>query len=153
LSDLQISDEVGVPKPIYTYEDFYTDKNGNLAKVDIIAMKELNAVSVEDVLRGLEEIPENFKAEDFWKKIRGFVAEMHEKGIYHRDLHGGNVMIGKSDGKPYVIDFGTAVYATEYDAYTPPIRRNVVRAGSFIRDDAGIDRIEKELHDFLTGSL
>lgn len=44
---------------------------------------------------------------DVRKKLKKALDILHEKGIYHRDLHERNVMIGK-DGQVYIIDFGKA---------------------------------------------
>jgi serine/threonine protein kinase len=49
--------------------------------------------------------------------LKEFVSRLHERGIYHRDLHEGNIMIDVNDGRPCVIDFGASTYATDYDAY------------------------------------
>lgn len=81
----------------------------DLGKRKYLVMEQLNAVSVRDVLEGPEELPELFDFESFFKKLEYFVAEMHENGIYHRDLHAGNIMIHKVTGEPYVIDFGTGI--------------------------------------------
>lgn len=47
-------------------------------------------------------------------KLRPFLAKLHEKGIYHRDLNVRNLMIGE-DGLIYVIDFGKGVKSVPND--------------------------------------
>lgn len=145
LSDMQrVSGEVGVPKPFYSVEHRVVDEGGMSANISALAMERLDAVSIAEVLNGEAELPAAFESTRFWKCLRDFVTKMHEEGIYHRDLHGGNVMIGKSDARPYVIDFGTAVYATEHDAYERPTRGKVT-VGRFIEDFAGLEKMQKEL--------
>lgn len=46
--------------------------------------------------------------------LRPFLAKLHEKGIYHRDLNVRNLMIGE-DGLVYVIDFGKGVKSAPND--------------------------------------
>ena len=56
--------------------------------------------------------------EIFKKVLRIMVEKMHEKNIYHRDLHNGNVMIDFKTGLPTIIDFGEGdigVFETEED--------------------------------------
>lgn len=147
LSDTQhISKEVGVPKPYYSVEYSIADPKGNMANISALAMERLDAVSIEEVVSGREDMPAAFNSKTFWAHLRDFVTDMHEKHIYHRDFHGGNIMIGKKDGRPYVIDFGAAAYATEYDAYERPVRGNVATL-RFIEDFAGIEKVRTELEE------
>ncbi len=142
LSDLQeIARDVGVPKPYYSMEKIGSDSSGMPKKVSALIMERLPAVSLEHVINGFEEIPASYEEDSFWEKLESFVQKMHEKGIYHRDLHAGNIMIGTADGKPYVIDFGTAVYATEYDAYEKPSRAGRVNINAFIDDFQGLKKV------------
>lgn len=145
LSDAQsISKEVGVPKPFYSIEHSTIDPKGNLANISALAMERLDAVSIEEVISGKKDLPATFDAKTFWKRLLDFVTRMHAKNIYHRDLHSGNIMIGKEDGRPYIIDFGTAAYATEYDAYERPMRGNVATT-RFIEDFDGLEKVQTEL--------
>jgi serine/threonine protein kinase len=36
------------------------------------------------------------------------VGELHARGVYHRDLKAENLLIRRTDGRPFLIDFGTA---------------------------------------------
>ncbi|MDO8564521.1 MAG: phosphotransferase [bacterium] len=149
LSDLQpISGKVGIPKPYYSVEHLVADPKGKSAKVSALAMERLSAVSIDDVVTGREDLPPTFDGHTFWTELEKFITAMHERGIYHRDLHKGNIMIGKTDGRPFVIDFGTAAYATEYDAYERTTRRgNVVTP--FIEDFAGLRTSRRRLEEHL----
>lgn len=89
--------------------------------VRAIAMERLDAVSIKDVLEGTAPLPPAFNAGKFFASLRAYIAGIHEKGYYHRDLHGGNVLIDNETSMPRVIDFGHAtrtigeegVYETE----------------------------------------
>lgn len=76
--------------------------------VRAIAMERLDAVSIKDVLEEIASLPRTFDARKFFASLRAYIAALHEKGFYHRDLHGGNVLIDNETGMPYVIDFGHA---------------------------------------------
>lgn len=93
---------VRTPKP-------YASEIIDLGKRKYLVMEQLNAVSVRDVLEGKEKLPESFDFESFFEKVETFLLKMHGVGVYHRDLHEGNIMIDKETGEPYVIDFGTGI--------------------------------------------
>lgn len=49
-------------------------------------------------------------------QISRAVAELNKNGLFHRDLHWGNIMItnwGKEDAQAYIIDFGEGTYDSE----------------------------------------
>ncbi len=52
------------------------------------------------------QLPLRHRLELFWA-VCDAVAHGHERGVIHRDLKPGNILVG-SDGKPKVIDFGIA---------------------------------------------
>jgi serine/threonine protein kinase len=107
LSQLQnIDEEVRVPKPYLTAD--YSE-NGDENAIRFLLMEKLNALSIRDILEGKGELPAGFSIATFKEKISNFLEKMHEKNIYHRDLHGGNIMIDNKTGDLYVIDFGASV--------------------------------------------
>jgi serine/threonine protein kinase len=114
---------VRTPKP-------YCSNIIDLGKRKYLVMEQLNAVSVRDIFEGKEELPQLFDFESFFKKLEHFVVEMHEAGVYHRDLHEGNIMIDKVTGAPYVIDFGTGIktFRGDEEPYNVPIA-----AGEYIK--------------------
>lgn len=74
--------------------------------VRAIAMERIDGVSIKDVLERGAALPPSFDAARFFSSLRSFLNAMHERGYYHRDLHGGNVLIDNETGMPWVIDFG-----------------------------------------------
>lgn len=102
LNELQdIETRARVPKVYACFEA----NNGN----SFLMMETLSAMSVDDVLQGREKLPVNFNLASFKKDLLDFVEYIHERGIYHRDMHEGNIMIDRETGQAYVIDFGAAI--------------------------------------------
>jgi serine/threonine protein kinase len=94
--------KVRIPKAYACFED---DEKQNS---DFLMMEALSAVSVDDILQGRADLPANFDLASFRNDMIDFVQKMHKAGVYHRDLHEGNIMIDKETGQIYVIDFGAA---------------------------------------------
>lgn len=106
---------VGVRTPVVKY--FIQNQT-----VRAIAMERLHAVSVEDVLEGRAALPAAFDIKRFFPALHTYMEALHEKGFYHRDLHGGNVLIDTETGMPYVIDFGHATHTiSDEGVYKPEI--------------------------------
>lgn len=55
----------------------------------------------------LEFVKQNFNWQDTWIRLLGMIQQIHECGIVHRDIKPDNVLV-KSDGTPYLLDFGLA---------------------------------------------
>jgi tRNA A-37 threonylcarbamoyl transferase component Bud32 len=76
----------------------------------LIVMEKLDAVNLQLVFNGQEELPEGFDFEAFYNSLDGYIGSLHsEMGVAHNDLFPRNVMIDKTTGMPYVIDFGRSV--------------------------------------------
>ncbi|MSU55663.1 MAG: protein kinase family protein [Candidatus Taylorbacteria bacterium] len=148
LTDLQnVDSKVRVPRPLYTVEREVERSGQETAIVSVLAMELLPAVSIRDVLDEMAELPDKFDRSSFFLSLHKFFEKMHEKGIYHRDVHAGNIMIGTKGGEPYVIDFGTAVYSNAEDAYQGSRRGATTR---FRNDFNGLEIVEREVSQFLT---
>lgn len=148
LNDLQdIDEDVRVPKPYYFLKKYLERHSADSAFISVLAMELLDAVSVRDILDGREEMPEHFDISSFCSKLEHFFEKMHQKGIYHRDVHSGNIMIGRKHGEPYVIDFGTATYSNVEDAYRGSYRGSQTP----FRDDMfGLRLVRSDLQKILT---
>ncbi|WP_257457850.1 serine/threonine protein kinase [Archangium lipolyticum] len=44
---------------------------------------------------------------DTFSQIVSTVGDLHQRGVYHRDLKAENLLIRREDGRPFLIDFGT----------------------------------------------
>ncbi len=84
---------------------------------EFIIMERIKGHSIGDItdLRSNIFVKDTYNHEAFFKELKEMVDKMHERRIYHRDLHSGNVMIG-DDGHPVIIDFGAATYGYGDDA-------------------------------------
>lgn len=136
LADLN-KDGARVPVPYY----YFMDSESESA---MYVMERLDAVTVHDVCVGNAKLPPNFSLPRFQKELEEFVAMMHRKGIYHRDLHMGNIMIDNKTGLPRIIDFGSAKRSFRDEAYSDidPITQKIIK---YQEDDANVQRCVDKL--------
>ncbi len=134
---------IGIPLPFYSVE---------LGADKMIAMERLYARSIDDILRGMGSLPEWFKIDDFCDQLKELFAELHQRGLYHRDMHVGNIMIRQTPNEPedgkwgYLIDFGLSGYGMEG---MDPYRKEVADAVFTYADDNGIIEIVRHsLHEY-----
>jgi serine/threonine protein kinase len=130
-------DSVIIPTPIATIEVQKKKKMKNLQGKTVVAnvkehaflMKEIDGFSIEDILERRVKDPqsflEGFDIDKFFSVLDSFIKKMHKSKhrVHHRDLHGGNIMINRTDFKPVVIDFGHAVsaYGEDSDIYNAEV--------------------------------
>lgn len=85
-------------------------------KAEYVFMEIIDGLSIKDLTKNgkneaenylTTEILKNIDFNSFFKELKMTIERMHSEGIYHRDLHSGNVMVDKN-GKPVIIDLGTA---------------------------------------------
>jgi len=136
--------KVGVPMPFYATE---------LGADKVFAMEKLNAKSVDDILRGMGRVPDWFDLEEFCNQLQDFFDAAHAAGLYHRDMHVGNIMISQSlteptDGKwGHVIDFGLSGNGVE--GMDPYVRERAGEKYKYTPDDAIVPEIKRKLGDYL----
>lgn len=94
--------DIKIPKPYYS---ILTKKEGG-GEFEVLIMERLHADSIKDILEGDLDVPENFDFKVFTSKIEDFFTALHDKNIYHRDAHWGNLMIENKTTSPCIIDFG-----------------------------------------------
>lgn len=134
---------IGVPMPYYATE---------MGNDKLIAMEKLPARSVDDVLRGKGLLPDWFDVDVFCDQLQGFLDVMHERNLYHRDMHFGNVMIRQSahypeDGKlGYLIDFGLTGYG--HEGMDPYRKEQAGEVFTYNNDYAIINKIRRDLKTF-----
>lgn len=149
-----IAEDVEVPRPYQDVEAIFKAKNGKEESFQAIAMERLNAVSLKDILEGKAEFPMKFIEKeggqflyDFFKKIDNFLEKIHERNLYHRDMHAGNVMINLETGKPGVIDFGSgakiAFRGTPDDEIYTETHPSIKQEIRMVKDEHGLSTIRK----------
>ncbi len=148
-----LSKEVDIPNPccwaIYKQTDD-GDTYSTKELIYVLAMERLDAVSIKDVIEKRAVLPTTFNFETFFKKLRVFISKMHEKGIYHRDLHEGNIMID-DNGNPCVIDFGKAARGFGDDVYDIDYREGgQLRKGKLTSDEEYVNQVERLLIKHMT---
>lgn len=80
-------------------------------KEDVLVMEKIEGASLADIFNPKEsrfkkDAPEGVDWVYFLDTLERFIKKMNNEGIFHRDLHMGNVMIETESLKPVVIDFG-----------------------------------------------
>jgi tRNA A-37 threonylcarbamoyl transferase component Bud32 len=104
------SGRIGVPMPFYAVE---------IASHKVLAMEKLNAASIDDILGGKALLPEWIDVDELYNELKSMVGSFHDKGLFHRDMHFGNIMISQSrdaqnaEKLGYIIDFGLSAHASE----------------------------------------
>lgn len=148
-------DDVVIPTPfaVLNYKNdsrkFYKDKKN----IEVLVMKQIDGFTLKNAIANPDLI-KNLDIENFCNHLKKFFIRLHEKNIYHRDLHEGNVMIQRDTLKPVVIDFGLAKIAFEEDKpYIEVMYRDMGKGykekmGDKLLDDMNqIDKIRLKLRD------
>lgn len=111
------------------------EKNDKLQKQDFIVMEKINGPNLEQLLDQMEAEDKKFTADEF-KRISNDIAEQIEKahaaGLYHRDLHFGNIMFDE-EMNVYLIDFGDATTAFASSEDSEIYSTDTVRDGKPVR--------------------
>lgn len=135
-----VDSKIGVPIPFYVLE---------MPSQKMIAMEKLAAASIKDILLGKAVLPENFDIDAFTEELKKFVEHMHSKGLYHRDLHEGNIMITQKreleegDKWGYVIDFGRSGHSEEgEDVYKKELMKDTF---TYLDDCVMIEEVKGHL--------
>ena len=81
-----------------------------------ISMEYIDGEDLAALLRRIGRLPHD-KAVEIARRLCAGLAAAHDKGVVHRDLKPGNVMID-SHGQVFITDFGLAASARELDAHT-----------------------------------
>ncbi len=120
---------ISVPEPMYYCE---------MGNQKMIAMEYLKAKSINDLQRGYGSLPAWLTEEHidlFCDELVRVLDHVHAKGLFHRDLHLGNIMLTQSQQEPpvlgYIIDFGVSAFGQE--GLSP--YRDEVRGEIFTYDD------------------
>lgn len=135
--------QIGVPKPLYYCE---------MANQKFIAMEKLPARSVDDLLRGFGSLPDWFDddcVDVFCDELTKTLDVCHANGLYHRDLHMGNIMVAQAKTREdapklgYIIDFGLS--SRGIDGMEPYKKEAQGRVFTYADDYGRIKHIGSEL--------
>lgn len=125
--------KIGVPIPFYAHE---------VGLHKVIAMEKLNARSIDDIVNhGIGILPLWFDIDTFCNELKSSLDYFHTLGLYHRDMHFGNIMISQKneleegDKVGFIIDFGLSVVD---DAGLEPYKKYVAGNVFTYSDDYGI---------------
>lgn len=139
LQDVHVAG-VRCPMPYYSFSNM---------QMRGIAMEQLDAVNFRRVIDGLttngvrDELPKNFDIDDYFSRLREYLIHIHSMGITHGDIFLRNLMVSRTTGFPFVIDFGKARYANEQD-------NTNVNAPDFPKSDlAHMESAKEELKQWL----
>ena len=126
-------------------------------KEEYFLMERINGYSIKDILENNNLLPKKFNYNNFCKSLDEQIEKMHNKkgvsdGIYHRDLHSGNIMINE-EGLPVIIDFGTSTKSSNNDStyeddvlmYNSKKERYELVKNIFSDDIEMIKKIKKDL--------
>lgn len=140
-----------------------------------IAMERIKGFSLKQAIElepGTDHFSQvnNFQIDEFFSKLKNSIEKMHTEAIYHRDLHGGNVMVEYETGEPVIIDFGSAGMffggEEESDIYIETAQKltnsEQVRMGrekgiysrgqgQLLNDNKQVDELKRKTKEFLNG--
>ncbi|HYC83551.1 MAG TPA: phosphotransferase [Candidatus Paceibacterota bacterium] len=140
---------VRTPLPFFTIEIEHENAEGDAGSnlVSYLGMERIFGYTLDQVVVGKRELPENFDLERFMESLRDQVRRAHEQNLYHRDLHNGNLMIDWKTGNPVVIDWGQSRICFSHDdnPYEDPSWANTARREPYLDDDKSLRAYEIEL--------
>ncbi|QDE67297.1 protein kinase [Myxococcus xanthus] len=72
-------------------------------------------------------------------KLSGALAHLHSRGVFHRDLKLGNILVRATDGEPFILDFGVGDYTLAPELTDTPLppgtrRYRSPEASRFLRE-------------------
>lgn len=125
---------------------------------EYLIMERIEGNSFKEILENPQFDFRDFNLEANFGKISSMIEVMHKNGIYHRDLHAGNIMYDTKNNIPVIIDFGHAtksyfsdpeprdVYENQYARIWSPEKGRYVSHSDvrFYDDKRKISEIRKE---------
>lgn len=110
-----------------------------------IVMERLEALNLQHILNGTEELPENFDLDDFFDRVEDYIYALHdEKNIAHGDLEPRNIMLDLKTGHPRIIDFGRSRFL----GMLKPEERHRLEA----QEIKMIDKVRNEFKNYMNKS-
>jgi tRNA A-37 threonylcarbamoyl transferase component Bud32 len=143
---------IKTPKSLLRVKNIHTNQ-------EYLVMEKIEGFSFKEIIDNPLFDDKNFDLENIFKKITEMIELMHKNGIYHRDLHAGNIMYDTNNNTPVIIDFGHAlksyfsdpeprdVYENQYAKMWDTEKERHVSHDNvrFYDDDKKLKEIKKEL--------
>lgn len=142
---------IKTPKNLLSVKNIHTNQ-------EYLVMEKIEGYSFKEILDNpLFDFLE-FNIESNFEKITSMINIMHKNGIYHRDLHAGNIMYDTKNNIPVIIDFGHAtksyfsnpepreIYENQFARiWNPEKGRHVTHSDvRFYNDESKIREIKKD---------
>lgn len=129
----------------------------NIGSVDgmhFLSMEYLDGEDLASLLRRIGRLPQD-KAIEFTRKICAGLSAAHERGVLHRDLKPGNIMID-GRGQVRITDFGLAAIAEEVAlgdirSGTPAYMSPEQKAGKEVTIRSDLYSLGLVIHEMFTG--
>ncbi len=119
-----------------------------------LSMEYVDGEDLASLLRRIGRLPAD-KALEFTRRICAGLAAAHERGVLHRDLKPGNIMID-ARGQVRIMDFGLAalaggVYGGDIRSGTPAYMSPEQKAGKDVTTRSDLYALGIVLHEMFTG--
>ncbi|MEO8026301.1 MAG: protein kinase [Bryobacteraceae bacterium] len=145
-NEVRIARQVSHPHVCRVYDIFQGD--GQL----FLSMEYVDGEDLGSLLKRIGRLPGD-KALEFSRKICAGLAAAHDKGVLHRDLKPGNILID-GRGQPLLTDFGLAAMAGDIEdirSGTPQYQAPEQRAGREVTAKSDIYSLGVVLYEMFTG--
>jgi predicted Ser/Thr protein kinase len=147
-NEVRIARQVSHPNVCRVYDIGFVDG------LHFLSMEYLDGEDLSSLLRRIGRLPQD-KAMEFTRKICAGLSAAHERGVLHRDLKPGNIMI---DGRGHVriTDFGLAALAEEIAlgdvrSGTPAYMSPEQKAGKEVTTRSDLYSLGLVIHEMFTG--
>jgi serine/threonine-protein kinase len=147
-NEVRIARQVSHPNVCRVYDIGFVDG------LHFLSMEYLDGEDLSSLLRRIGRLPQD-KAVEFTRKICAGLSAAHERGVLHRDLKPGNIMI---DGRGHVriTDFGLAALAEEIAlgdvrSGTPAYMSPEQKAGKEVTTRSDLYSLGLVIHEMFTG--
>lgn len=147
-NEVRIARQVSHPNVCRVYD------LGMVEGLHFLSMEYIDGEDLASLLRRIGRLPQD-KAIEFTRKICSGLAAAHERGVLHRDLKPGNIMID-GRGQPRITDFGLAALAQEIPlsdlrSGTPAYMSPEQKTGKDVTTRSDIFSLGLVMHEMFTG--
>jgi serine/threonine-protein kinase len=147
-NEVRIARQVSHPSVCRVYDI------GIIEGLHFLSMEYLDGEDLNSLIRRIGRLPQD-KAVEFARKICAGLAAAHERGVLHRDLKPGNIMID-GRGQVRITDFGLAALAAEIPlsdvrSGTPAYLAPEQKAGKEVTTRSDLYSLGLVLYEMFTG--